>query len=555
MADVNKILVGEYLESLKEDSELDYIFPLLLEMMDYEILSKPVNAKGQSQYGKDIVAIKDIDGTMVRFYFELKGGSDRNIDDTVLLKKDGVIESMRASKVTPYIEKSIPGFDKWSAKYILVHNGLLNENAKPTYNGFIEREFLEGEFERWDIGKLTTMFYENLFNEYLLAEDGENVSLFKKTLVLLDVPEYDLSHFYKLVDNLTKSTKPKNDRYRRRFLSSLSLIATIIYHYCKAVNNLDRAIKCINYVVLKSWHWILVNKFEKNDSILKVYRSLMITQLVIYHDYFSKTIPVAVLKSGLYQEKGGNYEEIAYSLRSTEYLNYLVYSFRLDNHFHPDSDKSEFIKLIILLIENNPSGIARPLLDNQGVGYLNVFLYLLENTKTIDTFEFLKSYLTALFENICIIKNIRHRFPELHSNEQVLAEYIANGERPYNYDDASSTLILILFELTIILNAKDIYERYRGYFVDSKIDLQTFYANINQETELLLFEKEIREEGYSETTIELPENFEDFVIKMKSKPRHGLEYRTISAGYVHLKYLAHAYYKTPFMPSDWRGYF
>jgi hypothetical protein len=277
--------------------------------------------------------------------------------------------------------------------------------------------------------------------------------------------------------------------------------------------------------------------------------------LFIYHDYFTKTIPVAVLKSGLYQERGGNYEEIAYSLRSTEYLNSLVYYFRLDNYFNPDSNKSELIKLLMLIIENNPSGIARPLLDNQAVGYLNVFLYLLENADTIDVHDFLKSYLNSLFENICMIKNFRHRFPELHSNEQALAEYIATGEKPYNYDDASSTLVLMLFELTITLNAKDIYENYRNYFVESKIDLQTFYVDINQETELLLFEKEIREEGYSETTIELPENYDDFVIKMKSKKMANLQYRTIAAGYVHLKYLAHGYYKTPFMPSDWREFF
>ena len=554
MADTNRILIGEYLESLKESEELDHIFPTLLEMMDYEILSKPKNSKGQSQYGKDIVAIKEVDGIKTRFYFELKGGSDRNIDDTVLTKKDGVIESMRASKNTPYIENSIPGFDKWPAKYILVHNGLLKENAKPTYNGFIKNEFKDGEFDRWDIGALAKMFSENLFNEYLLAEGDENISQFKKTLVLIDVPEYDLKHFFKLIDSLCKSTKP-NDRYRRKFLSSLSLIATIIYHYCKSVNNLDRAKRAIDYIVLKSWHWMLHNGFEKNAKMIKAYRSIMVTQLMIYHEYFIKTAPVAILNSGLYQERGGNYEEIGYSLRCTEYLNYLIYHFRLNEHFNPETDKTELIKLLHDIIESNPQGIARPLLDNQGVAYLNVFLYLLENNAVVDSREFLKGYLFMLFENLCQIKNLRHRFPELHSNQRALAEFVATNERPYNYDDASSTLILILFELCIILDARDIYDRYRQYFVDSKVDLQTFYANVNDKTELLLFNAEIQDEGYSETTIELPENFDDFVSKIKSKPKLFLEYKTISAGYVHLKYLAHAYYKTPFMPTDWREFF
>ena len=189
------------------------------------------------------------------------------------------------------------------------------------------------------------------------------------------------------------------------------------------------------------------------------------------------------------------------------------------------------------------------------MAYLNVFLFLYENNSGVGSSEFLKGYLIMIFENLCQIKNVRHRFPELHSNQRALAEYIATNERPYNYDDASSTLILILFELCIVLNAKDVYDRYRKYFTESKVDLQTFYANVTGETELLLFEKEIRDEGYSETTIDLPEKFDDFVLKIKSKPNQALEYRTAAAGYRHLKYLAHGYYKTPFMPFDWRTFF
>jgi hypothetical protein len=554
MADLNKILVTEYLESLKESTELDNIFPILLEMLDYEVISKPTNARGQSQYGKDIVAIKEVDGVKIRFYFELKGGSDRNIDDSVLNKKDGVIESLRAAKNTPYIEKGIPGFDTWPARYRLVHNGILNENCKPTYNAFLTSEFKDGEFERWGIEKLAGLFSENLFNEYLLADGEENVSLFKKTLVLLDVPEYDLGHFHKLVSNLASSTRVSNPRYRRKFLSSLGLIATIIFHYCKSINNLDRAKKCIDHIVLKAWHWILANKFEKNPSMQAAFRSIQVTQLMIYHEYFVKTLPVAILKSGLYQERGGNYEEIGYSLRCTEYLNYLTYHIRLDRYFNPESDLTEPIKALVDVIENNSNGISRPLLDNQGVAYLNVFLLLMENMDKVDSSDFCKRYLNDIFDGLVVISKVRNRFPELHSNENALAEYIALGEKPYNYDDSSSTLILILFEMIVALDAPELYNLYRGFFVDKKIDLQTFYPDINDNTELLLFEREIKDEGYSETTIELPEKYDDFVEKIKAKPRPYLQYRTITVGYVHLKYLAHAYYKSPFIPTDWREF-
>ena len=55
---LRKEIIKEYVASLKEDSELDYIFPLLLERMGYRILSTPKQSKGQSQYGRDVVAVK-----------------------------------------------------------------------------------------------------------------------------------------------------------------------------------------------------------------------------------------------------------------------------------------------------------------------------------------------------------------------------------------------------------------------------------------------------------------------------------------------------------------
>ena len=40
-------IIREYLESLKEDKELDYIFPILLDAMGFRIVSTPKNSKGR----------------------------------------------------------------------------------------------------------------------------------------------------------------------------------------------------------------------------------------------------------------------------------------------------------------------------------------------------------------------------------------------------------------------------------------------------------------------------------------------------------------------------
>ncbi len=57
----NNIIVKEYLESLKEDNELDYLFPILLNLMGFRIITTAKESKGQPQYGKDIIAVGDDD--------------------------------------------------------------------------------------------------------------------------------------------------------------------------------------------------------------------------------------------------------------------------------------------------------------------------------------------------------------------------------------------------------------------------------------------------------------------------------------------------------------
>ena len=122
---MRNIIVREYLESLNETNELDYIFPLLLESMGFRIVSTPRNSRGQSQYGKDVIAIgKDCNGVKSRFYFELKGNAAKDINDRTFSEKDGFRDSIIAAKDTAYNDSSIPGFDSLPLRIVFVHNGL-----------------------------------------------------------------------------------------------------------------------------------------------------------------------------------------------------------------------------------------------------------------------------------------------------------------------------------------------------------------------------------------------------------------------------------------------
>ena len=238
---MNKRVIRDYLESLKEDNELDYIFPMLLQSMGYQIISTPKNSKGQSQYGKDIVAVGyDSEGIKCKWYFELKGEAAKDINDSTFSVKDGVRDSILAAKYAAYNDSSIPGFNKLPKKIVFVHNGLLKENTRPTFDGFINEEFPRGGFERWDIEKLTDLFHEYLFDECLYRNE-ESYRLVKKILALHDAPGWHTDDFDRLID-IQLQNCPSSKKQRRRItqaFSSIALILAILFKEGTENNNLS----------------------------------------------------------------------------------------------------------------------------------------------------------------------------------------------------------------------------------------------------------------------------------------------------------------------------
>jgi hypothetical protein len=370
-----RLIVLDYLSNLKEKDELDYIFPFLLDQLKFKIIKNVSASRGQSEYGIDILAVKvDKDNVKKIFIFQLKGGEDKDIDSHVFYKKDGnFIDSILEIKDLP-------------RKIIIVHNGELKSNFESTYNGCIKKDFIsEGwEIERWDINKLKLLFSKHLLNEYIFAKP-EFLSLLKKALAFIDVPENDFKYFKELVDKVLNSYKIYNPKNIRRLISTLCMISALVLHYSEEIDNLWPAKECVTYALLKTWGWLL----EKNaissrkiarKEILKLYDF----HLRILNLYFCKTIPIAKEKDGLFSEKGAIFEQIGYPVRSLEYISYLIYYYQAFVNLNSQSEKIIFKNLLVTIKEiiNNNSGCQRPLLDNHSIPILIILLFLLENYET-----------------------------------------------------------------------------------------------------------------------------------------------------------------------------
>ena len=547
---IRQEIIKQYISSLKEDNELDFIFPILLERMGFRILSTPKQSKGMSQYGRDVVAVKKKNGVPTLFLFELKGFVAKDVTDRTLNEKDGLIESLRASKYTVYEDVSIPNLKNYPRQYVFVHNGTVDANAQPTLNGFIKSEFPEGNFERWDLAKLTSLFSKYLFDETLLADD-ESYRLFKKCLVLLDAEENDYSDISRLIElQLQKLDKAKRDNKRslQNCFATLRLIVSMVYFYSQESDNLYPAKFCVDTVVLKAWAWILKGKREKKTSILRLFNGLVMQQMLIYEEYVNKILQFANFNKSLYSFQASLTEHVFYPLRCYDFLGDLIYFYLLTEAYGADLKKVGKIRMNALkaIIRNNPACTV-PLLDTHSIPILLVFRFMAFRIKDQDDEECLVSFIIDTILNTMIRYKKNNMWPEMSGNRMALVKSLIKKSEEYACD--SSLLILTLFEIIAYLNIPDLYSIFKKLVEESDVNLQVAYPETSEyDIEQCLFERRLNKELSVETNIKLPPTLEEFRMKYRKK-YDSIKYRTDTAGYNFLRILAHKYYETDFFPD------
>ncbi len=115
-------------------------------------------------------------------------------------------------------------------------------------------------------------------------------------------------------------------------------------------------------------------------------------------------------------------------------------------------------------------------------------------------------------------------------------------------------LILILFELAAIINNDHIYNSYKNSF-QGKIDLQTSLSDLaDEDYEIALFEKNLHDVNYVESSVKLPDDFEVFKQELQMKQLPIRTYKTDAAGLPFLRLLAHIHNKNEMLPDEWRKY-
>jgi hypothetical protein len=244
-----KLIIKQYLASLKERDELDAVLPGLLSQLGLNVYSCP--GRGTRQDGVDVAAVGSIDGGTEKVYlFSIKAG------DLTRSSWDGdVVQSLRPSLneiLDTYIPNRLPNEHKDKDVVVcLCFGGDIQEQVRPQVEGYIKQNKRDNlTFEEWNGDKLAALILSSFLREDLLPQHAR--SQLRKSLALLDEPEASYQHFSALIRSLS-STESTKDKDQITAIRQINICLWILFAWARDAGNMESAYLSSELALLHAW--------------------------------------------------------------------------------------------------------------------------------------------------------------------------------------------------------------------------------------------------------------------------------------------------------------
>jgi len=245
-----KLLIRQYLASLKERGELDAILPDLLSELGFHVYSRP--QRGTTQHGVDVAAIgrDDSDGEEKVFLFSLKSGDLTRKD-----WNDGSPQSLRPSLDSikdAYIPTRIP--PEYANRKIVIclcFGGDLHEQAQDDVRGYTRRNQTDQiSYQEWGGERLAGLILQGILREDILPK--QHRSSFQKAVAMVDSPDVAFRYFSDLTLKLTKST---GDDLKAQIsaVRQLYICLWVLFVWARDSNNVEAPYRASELAVLRLW--------------------------------------------------------------------------------------------------------------------------------------------------------------------------------------------------------------------------------------------------------------------------------------------------------------
>lgn len=442
-----KVLLRDYVASLRERQELDAILPDLLSELGFRVFSRP--QRGTTQRGVDIGAVgrDSADGEQKVYLFSVKAG------DLTRQDWDGNPQALRPSLneiQDGYIRQRIPAeYAGLKVVICLVYGGDVHEQVRDLVRAYTTDHTTDRlRFEEWNGDRLAELLLQGVLREKLLP--AELRSSFQKAVAMVDEPEVAYAHFARLAAAL-RASATKGPKARLRAARQLLICAWILFAWARDVGNLEAAYRISELTILNAWELLrpeLGRRTAQNAALTGVLNSAIILYLTVVGEFLEKKVMphVGVLhgvSSALPAHTALDVNLALFDLlgrlaTAGLWTQWCAQNGEGEVAAEADAAAWRFTDAALQLIENNPA-LNLPIADNQTVDIALLLQLWLGNTREP---ERVAGWLVEMTNRLDFAVRTRGRYPLAAGDYSDLADHPREATDDY-FEEATAGSILI----------------------------------------------------------------------------------------------------------------
>ena len=555
-----RIVLLEYLRMLRESGEFDALLPDLLLSMNIVPVSKA--QVGVRQAGVDLAAVGDDENGVRTFWlFVLKRGDlgRRDWDTT----PQSVRQSLDEIKDV-YLRNHIsPEHVALPVRIVVSTTGDFKQDFEQQRVGYAGANTQPGRsYAYWNGDRIAALMEEHLLDEYALPPDAR--SELRRALALVGEPDYELEHFFALLEllldgNIDKAAvKEKTKRNFLRALRTTSLALGILCRWAAEESNLKSAVIACERTLLWTWDAIRLRGLTENPDIVSAYVRVVGIYLNTTVEYVNKVQSHLYTKDALarYQPESALltervFEEIG--IIATIGLAHLMWGATCGDDKRQEDAEALASTLAAFLTTHRASG--SPCYDGQSID-IALALMVLFLTKHA---EAAKTWLRELSGRLTFGFQSGRWFPiSTDSFDDLVELQIDRNDVDMTKLKETSWMVPILAQWMATLEIEDAYANLVGLRLDALKDttFQLWYPDDKTDDHLYRGSAHF-ESGIAEAPIDLPPTAQEMRAMMKkTRDESPVKDRIVSSaakvGIGWLDFIACRHFRTPPDPAFWQ---
>jgi hypothetical protein len=551
-----KLIIKEYLSSLKERGELDVVLPDLLSQLGLNVYSRP--GRGTRQDGVDVGAVGSLDGSQDKVWlFSIKPGD--------LTRKDWDGESAQSLRpslneiLDSYIPNRLPAEHRDKQIVICITiGGDVQEQVRSSLTGFISQNTKPNvSFEEWNGDKLADRIQSSFLREELLPKEAR--SRLRKSLALLDEPYASYRNFSLLIQSLS-TVNDLSDLQRITAIRQMSICLWILFAWARESKNTESAYLSGEFTLLHAWNIVKLyagTETKAARSIESVFFSIFSAYRLICSNFLAtNVIPHMDKRHGISSAINSSCG-LDINLKLFDLLGRLaidgLWAYWDATRFPEEETSIQQSRLehvqtcsssIRSMVSNNPT-LLLPNKDEHAIDlFMGAFLLLMDPNNS----DFLKSWLSEMVERARFSLQANGKYPCIFQSYSELLAHPKSSDSEYRKTATSASILYPIIALFAALIDDD--STYKKIVNLRKEFLQhcTFQFWYPDEISESHFYTNSDIHGGALSRIDWDRSMEDFLIQIFGECKHSPHFEDLSAvkfGWWPLIIVACRHYRMP----------